>query len=174
MNKNIFLICLLITLTGCSFQSIQYEFIKGLLIDEGSQEPIKTWSIYWNDNQTDLYAVNIDNQIIFADNDVNIFYKDQQIYKITGLFADSAILEIESKDPNLIYKLNGKIINNDNCEEKKMTIDDSGFKIYSRVCLEQVSGNIYENRVIVNPMGLVTSLRFKVRANYPSLELSKK
>lgn len=165
---------LLTNITACSFQSAQYDFVKRLITNEDIQEPIKTWSIFWDDSQTDLYAINMTDQIIFADRNINIFYKDHQIYKITGLFFDNAIVEIDSKGSDLLYRLNGKLINIDNCEREKMTVNDSGFKIYSRVCEEQVSGDIYENQIIINPMGLLTDMKFKVRHNFSLVELRKK
>ena len=107
MKKITILILLLINITSCSFQSSQYNLIKGLIIKENSpQKPSKTWNVFWNNKQTDLYAINSANQIIFADDDINIFYKDQQIYKITGLLADDKLMEIDSNDSKLLYKLN--------------------------------------------------------------------
>ena len=175
MNKVTILILLLINITSCSFQSSQYNLIKGMINKEDSlQKPSKTWSIFWNNKQTDLYAINVANQIIFANDDINIFYKDQQIYKITGLLADDKLMEIDSNDSKLLYKLNGKQIASDSCATRKMTVGETEYKKYSHICFEQESGVSYENQIVINPEGWIVSLRFKVHPSYPLLELSIK
>ena len=175
MNKVTILILLLINVTSCSFQSSQYNLIKGLIIKENiAEKPRKTWSVFWNNKQTDLYAINIANQVIFADKNINIFYKDQQIYKITGLLAADILMEIDSDDSKLIYKLNGRQIAGDSCGTRNITVSETEYKKYSHICSEQVSGDSYENQIVINPEGLMIGLKFKVHPNYPLLELSIK
>ena len=175
MNKVIILILFLINITACSFQSSQYNLIKGLIIKENfPQKPSKNWSVFWNKKQTDLYAINIANQIIFADKNINIFYKNKQIYKITGLLTDDMLMEIDSSNSKMIYKLNGKQIAGDSCETRKITVGETGYKKYSHICFEQESGDSYENQIIINPENLIVSLKFKVHPSYPLLELNIK
>ena len=52
--------------------------------ENNSFKPEKNWNVYWMDRRIDL-CYNAHDQIIFADEKINIFYKDKQIYKITGL-----------------------------------------------------------------------------------------
>ena len=173
MNKVIFLLILL-NVSSCSFQSSQYEVIKSLIKKDSSQYPEKNWLLVWANKQTNLYAINAGNQVIFSDNSINIFYKDQQIYKITGLLGGGNLMEIDSSDSKLMYKVNGKEIAGDSCEARNMTIGEDEYKRYSHICFEQKSGDSYENQIIINPEDLIVSLKFKVHPSYPLLELNIK
>ena len=173
MNKVIFLLILL-NVSSCSFQSSQYEVIKSLIKNDSSKGPEKNWTLTWNNKQTNLYAINIGNQIIFSDGAINIFYKDLQIYKITGLLANDAISEIEFIESKLIYKLNGKQIANDVCEVRNITTGENKYKKYLHCCFQLELGSRYENQIIINPDNLIVNLKFKMHPIYPLLELSIK
>jgi hypothetical protein len=172
VNNIVMVVLVLLNLSSCSFQSSQYEIIKNLIKTDNVQGPKKNWKLTWNNKQTNLYAINVDKQIIFSDSNINIFYKDQQIYKITGLFGGDNLMEIGSSNSKLIYKLNGKNIASDSCVARNMIIGENEYKRYSHVCFEQKSGDSYENRIIINPKNLIVSLQFKVHPSYPLLELS--
>ena len=173
MNK-VILLLILLNLSSCSFHSSQYNIIKSLIKKDSSQYPEKNWLLVWANKQTNLYAINVGNQVIFSDNSINIFYKDQQIYKITGLLGGDNLMEIDFSDSKLIYKLNGKQIAGDFCEKRNITIDKSEYKKYTHICFEQKSGDSYENQIVINPENLIVSLKFKVHPNYPLLELNLK
>ena len=93
MNKFIYLSLIMMLLTSCSFSSSQFDLIKNMISSENNpsqpennpSKPEKNWNVYWMDRKIDLYAINAHDQVIFADEKINIFYKDKQIYKITGL-----------------------------------------------------------------------------------------
>tara|TARA_B100001059_G_scaffold236728_1_gene289481 strand:- start:4085 stop:4612 length:528 start_codon:yes stop_codon:yes gene_type:complete len=175
MNKIIILFLILIQLSSCSFHSSQLDLLKSLLIKEDSSiKPEKNWTAYWVDEKIDLYAINIKNQIIFADEHINIFFKDKQIYKITGLLPNNLVLEIYSIDRTLEYIVNGKKIRIDSCEERQSFVMDDSSEKYSRSCSESKSGNIYENQIIVDSEGMIISMQFKVHPDYPILQLSMK
>ena len=86
-------------LTSCSFSSGQFDLIKNMISPENNSfKPEKNWNVYWMDKKIGLYAINAHDQIIFADEKINIFYKDKQIYKITGLLPELQSPEIEAND----------------------------------------------------------------------------
>ena len=173
MNKVIFLL-ILFSMTSCSFQSSQFEIIKSLQTNGNTQGPIKNWTFTWNNKQTNLFAVNVGNQIIFTDGTISIFYKDLQIYKITGLFSNDAIVEVRFDGSSLAYYLNGNKISHDTCENRIVIPDVAGGKNYLQQCYDQKSGLSYENQIRLNSREYITGLYFKVHPDYPSLELSLK
>ena len=175
MNKVIFLLSILIQLSSCSFHSSQYDLFKSLFIQEDSSlKPEKNWTAYWLNQQIDLYAINLENQTIFADEDINIFYKDKQMYKITGLLPENSVLEIDSNDGTLVYILNGKKIGVDSCKAVQSVVSDDLSEKYSRSCFEDKSEKMYENQIIINSEGMIISMQFKVHPDYPLLQLSMK
>ena len=165
----------LLVVNSCSFHSIQYDYIKGLISQEEQDlQPQKNWTAIWMNQYIDLYAINVKDQVIFVDEEINIFFKEDQIYKITGLLPNNEILEIEPTKTSLKYKLNGVQISLDSCKEKKVLGQKNESIIYSRVCYQERVENSYKNEVIINSDNLITGLKFKVHPNYPLLELSKK
>ena len=175
MNKVIFLLSILTQLSSCSFHSSQYDLLKSLFAQEDSSlKPEKNWVAYWVNQQIDLYAINFEDQIIFADEDINIFYKDKQVYKIIGLLPENSVLEIDSNDGALVYILNGKKIAVDPCEAGQSAVMDDLSEKYSRSCAESRLEKRYENQVIVNSEGMIISMQFKVHPDYPLLQLSMK
>ncbi len=175
MSKVIIFFLTLFQLSSCSFHSSQYDLFKSLFIQEDSSLiPEKNWSAFWLDQQIDLYAINFENQTIFADEVVNIFYKDRQIYKITGLLMENSILEIHSDGRELTYIVNSKRIRIDSCETAQSVVMDDLTERSSRSCSETKSGKTYENQVITNSEGMIVSMEFKIHPDYPMLQLSMK
>ena len=175
MNKVIIFLSILIQLSSCSFHSSQYDLFKSLFAQEDSSlKPEKNWTAYWSNQKIDLYAINFEDQIIFADETINIFFKDEQVYKIIGLFSEDLVFEVDSNGQTLSYILNGKKIGVDYCEiGQSITMNDFSRK-YSRTCIESKSEKIYENKIIINPEGMIVSMQFKVHPDYPLLKLSMK
>ena len=175
MNKIIFLLLILIQLSSCSFHSSQYDLFKSLVLQEDSSiKPEKNWIAYWVNQQIDLYAINFEDQIIFVDEDINIFYKDEQVYKIIGLLSENSVLEIDSNDGTLVYILNNKKIGVDSCEVGQLAVMDDLSEKYSRSCSESKSKKSYENQITANSEGMIISMQFKVHPDYPLLQLSLK
>ena len=173
MRKFIFLFSLALQLSSCSMHSNQYEFLKNMILSEDNQnKPKKNWAANWLGSKIELYAVNIQDQIIFADERINIFYKDMQIYKITGLLTEDSNLEIEFKDDSLIYFFDDRKIGVDYCESSYSLTFDKKSEKHSRSCYEGESGKIYENQVVFNSEGLIISMQFKIHPSYPLLQLS--
>ena len=175
MNKKIILLLLFLSIASCSFQSSQYNLIKGLITKEGEpHKPKKTWTALWLNTQIDLYAINIADQIIFADDAVNIFYKDQMIYKITGLFTDNTLMDIDFTNSKFTYRSDGKLLAVDSCGPRNMTIDTNQYKYYSQTCMQNMTGDIYENQITINNENVIVGMKFKVHPGYPLLELNMK
>lgn len=172
MNKVLLLLLIFFQLSSCSFHSSQYDFFKSLVVERSnSQKPEKNWTAYWVDRKIDLYAINIENQIIFADENVNIFFKDNMIYKVTGLFPNNSVLDIESNGNSIIYNMNGKKIAADSCELSQMVITEDMSKNYIQPCLAAKANRPYENEVNINSEGFITEIRFKIHPDYPLLRL---
>jgi hypothetical protein len=175
MNKVIILSFLIFIISSCSFQSRQFNLLRDLIIEKDiPQGPMKNWKLTWGNDIYDLYAINITDQIIFADRNVNIFYKNQQIYKVTGLPLDEVVMEAEIIDSGLIYKLNGNEIIFNLCQESTFSIDENEYQKISQICFEKNSNNSYENYIVTNDENMIVSLMFRVHPNYPPLKLNRK
>ena len=174
MKNNILAILSLLMIASCSIQSSQYNFIKNIALNEENNRPEKNWTSRWLNKNTDLYAINIKDQIIFADEKINIFFKDDQIYKVTGLLENDAVIEIEKSDNRLSYKINGIPISSDYCSAQSMLDDNKGFLGYTQSCEAERQGVSYRNQILLDSNNLITSLIFKIHPNYPQLKLRKK
>jgi hypothetical protein len=172
MNKITTLLIILIQIASCSFQSSQYNFVKEILNNNAANGPQKNWSVMWLNKTIKIYAINLDNQIIFADENINIFFKNKQIYKVTGLLQNNEIIEIDVTDQGLIYSLNNMVLRMDVCEEYISSSNSINTKI-SRICNNMVDGDYYKNEVILNNEGQIIQLLFKIHPNYAVLKLSK-
>ena len=175
MNKSLFLLLVFFQLSSCSFHSSQYDYIKSLVIEKAlPQKPEKNWTAYWIDRQIDLYAINFENQVIFADENINIFFKDNLIYKVTGLLPNNSVIDIESGNNSIIYSMNEKKISSDSCELSQMLIMEDLSKNYFQTCMATKANRLYENKVSINAEGYITEILFKIHPDYPLLQLRVK
>ena len=169
-------------LTSCSFSSSQFDLMKNMISSENNpsqpennpSKPVKNWNVYWMDRKIDLYAINTHDQVIFADEKINIFYKDKQIYKITGLLPELQSLEINSKDNLLLFFSDGRQIGVDSCELGYSVSIGENYEKYLRSCFSTKTNKTYENYVLFNSEGMIISLRFKIHPEYNPLQLSMK
>ncbi len=175
MNRYIIFLSIILQLSSCTFHSMQYEALKELVTEEKSSSiPKKNWTIFWGDKVIDLYAINFEDQVIFVDEKINIFLKDRQIYKITGLLPEDSVIEIDSNDDLLVYILNGREISIDSCEEGQLIVLNNYNQKYSRSCSNNKDDNSYDNYIIYNSEGMITGMLFKINPDYPLLQLSLK
>lgn len=174
MNKFICLSLVMMQLTSCSFSSSQFDMIKNMISPENNSfKPEKNWNVYWMDRKIDLYAINAHDQIIFADEKINIFYKDKQIYKITGLLPELQSLEIEANDNNLTYILNKKILATDLCESWSVTIDKkTNFILHEQTCYAAGTNYNYTNLIFFNNESQIIALKYKIHPDYPPIQLT--
>ena len=168
-------------LTSCSFSSSQFDLIKNMISSENNpsqsennpSKPEKNWNVYWMDRKIGLYAINAHDQIIFADEKINIFYKDKQIYKITGLLPELQSLEIEANDNNLTYMLNKKILATDLCESWSVTIDKkTNFILHEQTCYAAGTNYNYTNLIFFNNESQIIALKYKIHPDYSPIQLT--
>lgn len=172
--KIILIIISLFLITSCSVQSSQYNMIKNLLTDEDNTFlPKKNWSLFIEDRVIDLYAINYEDQIIFADEKINLFYKDNQIYKVQGLYSDAKSIDIMIEKNSLEYIVNNESLSIDYCDSMIVS-DEKKQKLYTKKCYYGSSKRSYLNQITLNSDSLVIGLRFKIRPNYPAVELKIK
>ena len=175
MNRLIYSSLIMMQLTSCSFSSSQFDLIRNMISPENnSSKPEKNWKAFWMNRKIDLYAINVRDQVIFADEKINIFYKDKQIYKIIGLLPEIESLEIESKDNLLLFMSDGRQVGADSCELGYSVSTDENYEKYIRTCFSEETNKSYENHILYNSEGMIVSLRFKIHPKYNSLELSMK
>ena len=91
----IFLVVAAVSVSGCSFHSTQYEFVKSLVSKKESNGPKKNWIIEWNGLRTPVYAVNGPGYVLFVDEfGVQLKYQDAQITDAKGLLPTEQGQEI--------------------------------------------------------------------------------
>lgn len=172
--KIILIIFSFLVMNSCSINSNQYNFVKNILTEsEDISLPKKNWSLIVEDKVIDLYAINFQDQIIFADERINIFYKDNHIYKVTGLYPDAASLEVIKNINSLEYIVNNQSLLIDICDSMVIAKKNKQ-KIQSIKCHHESSRATYINQIKLNSDGLVIGLRFKIRPGYPPIELKIK
>jgi len=173
--KILLVISLFFLISSCSFQSSQYNFLKNLVINNDNlDEPKKNWSLILENKEIYLYAINYEDQIIFANKHINIFFKNNQIIKVTGLFDDIDEIEIISNNDSLSYIADNTELSTDICDSEMISYTQAKNKKYIKICYEESSKISYENQVIVSHSGLLVGVKFKVRPDYPIIELRVK
>ena len=75
IRKMLSVLLMLSLFSACSIKSSQYSYIKSLLYDKTDpSSPEKNWNLSWAKFNVDLYAININGHIVFADENINIFF----------------------------------------------------------------------------------------------------
>lgn len=173
--KNYFVIILFINLiASCSFQSTQLDYLKSLIKEnENEMAPKKNWQIIWGDFKTDLYAINISENVVFANEDINIFFRNDTIYKITGLNSMQKNIDIKRYVNNIEYSVNYAKVATDECSEAEKSTEGSN-KILIQSCVSELNQDLYSNSLVRNSNGELTKLVFRIIPGYPSIILSMK
>ena len=172
--KIVLIISSFLLISSCSIQSNQYNFLKNLVTNsEDISSPKKNWSLILEDEIIDLFAINYQDQIIFADEKINLFYNDNQVYKITGLFPDAASIDIVKYANSLEYIVNNESLSIDICESLTI-LDKKNQKLHTIKCYHEFTETAYYNQITMNSDGFVIGLKFKIRPNYPVIELKLK
>ena len=161
-------------LSGCSFHSSQYDLLINTIkppIDEG---PKPNWNAIWRDESFHLYAINHDSRIIFANENIQIWFDGEDVNQVSGLFGTSSIIEIEKNSLMLTYNHNGVILGEYNCEQKKLIYSGSKLQKYKQTCYDPSRREFFDNEIIFNENGQVTSISYKIHPDYPLIELNFK
>ena len=98
------------SLGGCSFHSNQLSALSTLWSEDSG--PQKNWRVSWDGELTDVYAINAQDQIIFADGDGFLLRFDGwQITSIEGVLPGGEALNLDifddQNDQSLILKYSG-------------------------------------------------------------------
>ena len=85
------------SLGGCSFHSNQLSALSTLWSEDSG--PQKNWRVSWDGELTDVYAINVQDQIIFADGDGFLLRFDGwQITSIEGVLPGGEALSLDIID----------------------------------------------------------------------------
>ena len=164
-------------LSSCSFQSAQLDYIRGILDERSNSSekfPSKNWVALWVNKSIDLYAVNLNDQVIFADSNINIFFKKNHIYKVTGLLPNNEVISIDFFGQYKDYKLNGNQISFDKCEDFQSRIDDQNVTRSTQICYDSSMDNYYKNEITLNSEMQLIKIKIVIHPSYPPIELSIK
>ena len=111
---------LVIGLTGCSFQSNQWNALSSLWRQD--QGPEKNWQVSWMNRTFDVYAINTDQEVIFADGEGFILRFDGwQVTQVQGLLPSQDTLNIsiealsDGTGVSLEYQGNGSRFGEQQC-----------------------------------------------------------
>ena len=176
MRKCLIFFILLFLINGCAFQSSQLDLIRQFLAasnNNSDDKPRKNWQVRWMGQQFDLYAINLQDQIIFADEKINIFVSDNHIYKITGLLLESNEISIEKNDNRFVYYENEKKISDGLCENSTRVQYSDTIEI-SVKCVLKKNNEVFENKLILNDQHQIIRIYHKIHPDYPMLRLSMK
>ncbi len=171
--KSIFFVLVIFCVSSCSFQSSQYDYLRSIFKqDQSNQIPKKNWNMKWGDIDIDLYAINVNQHVIFADEDINIFFLDDHIYKINGLNSDYKFIEIIKNDKKLDFFINNKKVSTHYCAEKEVLSIDDMETLMTQECQKSNSNEIYQNTVRRNSNGEIIDIVFHISPEHQSLKLS--
>jgi hypothetical protein len=167
--KRLYITILFLILSGCSFHSSQLSFVKNKFSTVENSNPIPNWSMSWADEHFDVYAINIKNNIIFADYDNNIIiFNGWQISNVQGLFSYEIDIKMNKNDQNLLYLIEGNIII-DECGDWK-SITKNKIRYHSQDCNDINKIEKYNNTIVVSNENII-GLSFRIHPDYPNLIL---
>ncbi len=177
MVRVISAVLIFIITTSCTIQSYQLDYLKKFFVErESQQKPEKNWAlrIPWLNQVIELYAVNHEDQIIFLDENIRIFFKNNHIYNVLGILQHDEEIDIHKQDTNYLYNLNQIQIAEHSCEDSQIIkLDDGKQKIIQNCGVNDDQGG-YMNQIVFNKNNLIEHIRFKIHPNYPMIELSHK
>ena len=175
MNKLV-LVLSLIVLSSCSFQSTQVDIIKEMITDKNNVSlPQKNWSYLWDNQEIDIYAVNADELILFLDEEVQIFLRDNHLYRINGLIAKELIIEIEMENNNLKYIIDDTQLKFAACQNSYIDIDQKNNRtIYLQQCVHSKTNDTFDNKVVYDSNNEIIALKFMIHPDYSPLKLRMK
>jgi len=171
----IFIIILIIFfVNACSFQSKQFNFIRNILENKKMESIAPSWVIDWTGIKINIYAINGNNRIIFANYDYYFLVFDGwQIIRAEGFFPDDMVAEIKVSDSDLTYILNDKIIMIDSCKPWFISADETtNFILYQQICSVTENDDSYTNLIFINENKQIIGLKYKLHPDYPSIQLN--
>jgi hypothetical protein len=161
------------SVSGCSFQSKQYNFISNALSNKNRDGPTPNWIIDWVGMKIRVFAINSENQIFFANyDDYFLVFDGWQIIEAKGFMPQKNVIKIEVNDNNLTYMLNKKILATDLCESWSVTIDKkTNFILHEQICYASGTDYNYTNLIFLNNESQIIALKYTMHPDYPPIQL---
>ena len=184
MFRRLSFICLGIAIlygAGCSFHSVQYEFVKSVVFKKDKSGPEKNWIIEWNGRRTSVYAINGPDYVLFADEfGAQLQYQAAQVTYIKGLLpkgqSEESIVAVTLLDDGvkLSYQTPGELIKEvHSCSlwlpPAENTNKATNTSLWVQNCLYE--NFQYQNRRWLNELGQVVRAEFLLKRGYPSASI---
>ena len=158
-------------LSGCnvSFQSSQFNFVKGLFAQE-SPQPEKNWQVSWQGKIYPVFAVNHDGGTFFADeNGFLVAFDGWQIRQVAIAQTEDgklAVIEKNTSDDGVIsldYRDgSARLLARDTCQAWERTTA-TGWEQNCKNAEHAYTPNLdYTNTIELNTNGELVALRFMV------------
>ena len=162
------------SVSGCSFQSKQLDFISNVLSNKNRDGPTPNWVMDWVGMKIRVFAINSENQIFFANyDDYFLVFEGRQIIEAIGFMPQKNVIKIEANDNNLTYMLNKKILATDLCESWSVTIDKkTNFILHEQTCYAAGTDYNYTNLIFFNNESQIIALNYKIHPDYPPIQLT--
>ena len=170
-------------LSGCnvSFQSSQFNFVKGLFAQE-SPRPEKNWQVSWQGKIYPVFAVNHDGGTFFADeNGFLVAFDGWQIRQVSIAQSEDgkiATIEKNTSDDGVIsldyFDGNSRQLARDNCQAWERTTA-TGWEQNCKNAEPADASNLgYINTIELNTNGELVALRFMVLPGTAPMQVSLK
>tara|TARA_B100000902_G_scaffold286524_1_gene272608 strand:- start:429 stop:953 length:525 start_codon:yes stop_codon:yes gene_type:complete len=159
---------------GCSFNSSQFNFVSNFFNKKSEvNAPKKNWMIEWDNKKIEIYAINLKNQIVFADENVNIFFNGEYIYKITGLLSSVTEINIKHDGNKVEYITDDQVIAKHLCESMKTSYTIESLTAKTQRCAQVSNKQEYTNEITLNSENMIISLIFVIHPDFPKIKISK-
>jgi len=168
------LILIFFFVNACSFQSKQFNIFKNILENKKMEIITPSWVIDWTGIKINIYAINGNSRIFFANYDYYFLVFDGwQIIRAEGFFPDNMAAEIKVSDSDLTYILNDKIIMTDSCKPWLISTEKTtNFILYQQICSVTKNDDSYTNLIFINENKQIIGLKYKLHPDYPSIQLN--
>ena len=172
MIKNNF-ICILITcfISGCSLQSKQLDFAKEIFLGSNSKEMTPSWIMNWGGFSFEMFAINYEKNIIFANDDgLLVIFDGKTITRVEGLLPNNEIMGIRSLNDNYEYFIGNEILFDLKCDDWRKTHQDDSYNLnlLNQACNYD---DEYLNEITKNHDNQIINIKYKINPNYPHLRL---
>ena len=170
--KRIYIFVIIFT-TSCSFQSTQLDLISSIFSKKNDNLELN-WVVSWLGAKTDVYAINNNNYIYFVNYDEYfIEFNGWQITKVNGFLSQDRNIEIISKDEVLTYLVNNKQLLTLICDSWVRSLPNrEGYVTHQQECFNYDLGYNFTNHIIINDLGQIISLKYKVHPDYPKIMIN--
>jgi hypothetical protein len=169
-------IYIIIFISSCSFQSTQIEYLKGILSNLEKNKPVMNWELMWIENEIDLYAVNINEKILFTNGrNIRLLFDGWQLSSIDGVLTDDQTIKISNNNNRLQYLVNERVLTTDICDDwLEIKNDKDNTSYFKQSCIQANTDYFYENIIMLNSNNNIVSLEYNLYPGYPMATLKLK